>query len=172
MDVSPLVAEAKAGDREALISLIMDQKQEYYKLAYAYMGNRDDALDAVSEMALILWDNIHKLKDNTLFYSWSKTILVNCCRKMLKKRKRFVPLSDAKKETYKESYEAREQRLDIHQYLTRLNRDQQEAIKLHYYLDWDYQTISEITQVPLGTVKSRISTGLRKLRHFLGGEYA
>ncbi|NLY66156.1 MAG: RNA polymerase subunit sigma-24, partial [Tissierellia bacterium] len=41
------IKKAKKGDKEALIRLIMNKKNEYYKLAYVYMKNREDALDAL-----------------------------------------------------------------------------------------------------------------------------
>ena len=39
-----------------------------------------------------------------------------------------------------------------------------------YFLDLDYQTISDILKIPLGTVKSRISIGLKNLKESLGGD--
>ena len=54
--------------------------------------------------------------------------------------------------------------------LSILNENQKEAIKLKYFLDLDYQTIANMTNVPLGTVKSRIYEGLRKLKDHYGGE--
>ncbi|WP_291351457.1 sigma factor [Desulfosporosinus sp.] len=43
------------------------------------MKNHDDALDITEDMILKVYENIKKLKDEHAFYSWSKTILVNCC---------------------------------------------------------------------------------------------
>jgi DNA-directed RNA polymerase specialized sigma24 family protein len=37
-------------------------------------------------------------------------------------------------------------------------------------MDMDYQSIAELLKIPLGTVKSRISIGLSKLKVVLGGE--
>lgn len=48
-------------------------------MAYVYMKNHDDALDITEDMILKVYENIKKLKDEHAFYSWSKTILVNCC---------------------------------------------------------------------------------------------
>ena len=51
----------------------------------------------------------------------------------------------------------------LEQHLSRLSEKQQEAIKLRYYLDLDYQSIADILKIPVGTVKSRISIGLKIL---------
>ncbi len=171
MNIAEQVKMAGTGDKEALIWLVLDRKDEYYKLAYVYMQNREDAMDAVQDMIIILYDNVKKLKNSEAFYSWSKTILVNCCRNLLKKRKRVVLLEKYQDAEYTESYQSREQNYDIMKGLQRLNTYQQEAIKLKYFLDMDNETISRIVGAPIGTVKSRISEGLRKLRETFGGEH-
>ena len=172
MDEAALVRQARTGDKEALIQLVMDRKNEYYRLAYAYTGNREDSLDALQDMIVILFDNIRKLKDTDAFYSWSKTILVNRCRAMLRKSGRVITLEEQKEESYHENYPAREARQDILVCMDRLNSGQQEAIKLKYFMDMDYETIARITSVPVGTVKSRIFNGLARLKELLGGEDA
>lgn len=166
-----LVQKAKCGDKEALLTLIIDKKGELYKLAYVYTGNKEDAMDAMQDMTVVLYEEINKLRKNELFYSWSKTILVNCCRDILKKKNRIIAVDEIKENSYHENYEVRETKLDILGYLKGLNRKQQEAIKLRYFMDMDYESIARISNVPVGTVKSRISTGLRKLKEILGGEY-
>lgn len=170
MEAAALVRQARKGDKEALIQLVMDQKNEYYRLAYTYTGNREDSLDALQDMIVILFDNIRKLKDDSAFYSWSKTILVNRCRTMLRKSGRIVSLDDRKEEPYQENYAVRETRQDIQVCLNRLNNSQQEAIKLKYIMDMDYETIARLTGTPVGTVKSRVFNGLVRLKELLGGE--
>ena len=96
MEDRELIKKAKSGDKEILIKLIMDKKQDYYKLAYVYMKNEADALDALSDMVVILYENIHQLKRDEAFYSWSKTILINCCKKILNKRKKIIYLENIK----------------------------------------------------------------------------
>jgi len=170
-DIVDLVHKAQTGDKNTLVKLIMDKENEYYRLAYVYVNNQADALDALEDMILVLYENIGKLKKPEAYYCWSKTILVNICKKMLKKRKQSLAWEDINQEPYNENYEQKEYKSDLAEHLALLNTSQQEAIKLRYFLDYDYQTIAEIMQVPLGTVKSRISIGLEKLRESLGGDY-
>lgn len=170
MDGTALVMQARTGDKEALIQLVMDRRNEYYRLAYTYTGNREDSLDALQDMIVIVFDNIRKLKDADAFYTWSKTILVNRCRAILRKRWRVITFGDRDEETYHENYQASEARQDIMTCLDRLNAGQQEAIKLKYFMDMDYESIARVTGVPVGTVKSRIFNGLAKLKELFGGE--
>jgi len=171
MDIVDLVERAKKGDKEALIQLIMQKKEEYYRLAYVYTGNKEDSLDALQEMIVILFDNIKKLRDADAFYSWSKTILVNECKRILRKRKREVPVEEKGEDSYIENYHGKEISYDISACLKKLNSYQQEAIKLRYFLDMDYATIAKMTGASEGTVKSRIFNGLAKLKGLIGGEY-
>lgn len=172
MNMTDLIGRAKSGDKEALIQLIMNRKDEYYKLAYVYLKDREDAMDAMEDMILILYENIKRLKNPDAFYSWSKTILVNCCRNILRRKKRVVLVEKYEDNEYTDKYTSKEQKIDIQRALKNLNRYQEEAIKLKYFLDMDYEMISKVTQTPIGTVKSRISIGLKKLREMFGGEYS
>lgn len=171
MEINELIYQAKNGDKEALLSLVMAQQADYYKLAYVYMKNKEDALDALQDMIVILYDNISKLKKEDAFYPWSKTILVNSCKNKLKKKKKVIYLDSINEEATDEIYEAPDDKIVLDKYISDLSEKHQEVIKLRYYLDLDYENISRILNIPLGTVKSRLNAGLKKLKEALGGEY-
>ncbi|MFA9557107.1 RNA polymerase sigma factor [Evansella sp. AB-rgal1] len=172
MDQTKLVRKAKRGNKDALLTLIMNKQDEYYRLSYTYMGNKHDALDAMEDMILVLYEKIHSLKKEDAFYSWSKTILVNSCKNLLRKRKKWMYVEDItiQEKSSGNVYTQRDQQLDIQQMLSLLNEDQAEAIRLKYLCDMDYKSISHITNVSMGTVKSRVFQGLKKLKLLMGGE--
>lgn len=176
MNVVRLVKKAKRGNKEALLQLIMAEKDAYYRLAFTYMGNEHDAMDAMEEMIVILYEKITQLKKDEVFYSWSKTILVNCCKTTLRKQKRVVLVDEWESSTEHEQhliddpYVAREDLLDVQGLFVYLNDFQKEAIQLKYFHDLDYETIATITNVSVGTVKSRVFQGLKKLREYYGGD--
>jgi RNA polymerase sigma-70 factor (ECF subfamily) len=172
-----LVKKAKKGDKEALVQLVMAEKDAYYRLAFTYLGNEHDAMDAMEEMIVILYEKVDQLKKDVSFYSWSKTILVNHCKQVLRRQKKIVLLEDFNAVYMKDSdhvsrdnpYITIEQKVDIQKSLLRLSVDQREAIELKYFHDLDNQSIADITCVPIGTVKSRVFKGLNKLREYYGG---
>lgn len=170
MDTESLVKKAKKGDKDALVKLIMAKKQDYYKIAYVYMKNSEDTMDAMEDMIVALYQNINKLKKEKAFYSWSKKILVNCCKNLLRKSNKVVLLENTKEEAYEENFHNKENEIILEEHLLKLNEKHREVIKLRYYLDMDYKTISRVLKIPTGTVKSRISNGLKKLKVSLGGE--
>lgn len=169
-EVLEMVVRAKGGDKEALIQLIMSQKEDYYRLAYVYMKNQEDALDAMEDMILKLYENIKKLKEEYAFYSWSKTILVNCCKYNLRKKNRVLLLRNLPEGSYEVAFSGNEEKIALEENLEKLDLKYREVLKLRYYLGMDYETIATVLKVPLGTVKSRIHTGLQRLKRSMRGD--
>ncbi|WP_019637046.1 sigma-70 family RNA polymerase sigma factor [Paenibacillus fonticola] len=186
MNAVRYVKKAKKGNKEALLQLIMAEKDDYYRLALTYMGNSHDAMDAMEDMIVKLYENIGQLKKEEAFYSWSKTILANSCKALLRKRQKLVPLDEVGMNgnlaadagsfpapdlvPIDDPYTNSDRQMDIQKLLQQINEQQKEAIQLKYFHDLEYQTIAKITNVPVGTVKSRIFQGLKKLRELYGGE--
>lgn len=106
--------------------------------------------------------------DKEAFEAWSKTIMVNCCKNILRKKKRLILIDQYEDGEYVERYKSVEENADIEKELEKLNFNQREAIKLKYYIGLDYETIAQITKTPIGTVKSRISNGLKVLKKVMG----
>ena len=170
MEASVLVRKAKQGDKEALIQLVMRKKQEYYKLAYVYVGNKEDALDAMEDMIVIIYENISKLKKDDSFYTWSKTILVNCCKKIVNNSRKMISFETIEELAVPGDFEQKNDQIVLEKHLLKLSHKHQEVIKMRYFLDLDYQAIADILKIPLGTVKSRISYGIERLKESFGGE--
>lgn len=169
MDLAELVKKAQHGDKDALVQLIMDRKAEYYRLAYIYVKNEEDALDIMQDMILILYQNIHRLKKEDSFYSWSKTILVNCCKRYLKMKGKTILInreSEFEKESVFEDKDVEEEMI-IEKCMSHLSRKHQEVIKMRYFLDMDYKAIAKILKIPIGTVKSRINAGIKNLKRMV-----
>lgn len=104
--------------------------------------------------------------------------MVNGCKRQLHKRSKLVLLEDWSITDEKEKadvtsgdpYHKSEQQMDMQALLLHVNEQQREAIQLKYFHDLDYQTIAEITQVSIGTVKSRIYNGLQTLKNHYRGD--
>ncbi|WP_284638287.1 RNA polymerase sigma factor [Paenibacillus silviterrae] len=175
MRVALRVKQAQRGNKEALLQLILAEKDDYYRLALAYMGQEHDALE---EMIVILYEKIGQLKKPGSFYSWSRTILVNHCKAMLKRRNKLILIEDWENSNVMEPdtvvvsdpYEQLDRHMDIRSSLERVNPNQKEAIELKYFHDLDYESIARIMNVSVGTAKSRVFNGLKKLKEWYGGD--
>jgi len=71
---------------ERFIELYESVYRDLYRLAYYYLGNSQDAEDAVSETALKAYEKYHTLREQTAFKAWIFRILVNQCRMQLRKK--------------------------------------------------------------------------------------
>ncbi len=58
----------------------------------------------------------------------------------------------------------RDLRISLEQAMSHLSEDQQRALRMTYYGGFTYEEAADRLQVPLGTLKSRIRTGLQRLR--------
>ncbi|WNS46751.1 sigma-70 family RNA polymerase sigma factor [Paenibacillus sp. MMS20-IR301] len=176
MNVSRLVRQAQKGNKEALLQLILAEQDAYYRLAYSYMRNEQDAMDVMEDMIVTLYEKLDQLNKSEAFYCWSKTILVNRCKTVLRKQQQHLPLGEEESAlavaawTEDNPYRHTESELDLSVLLAHLNPQQREAIELRYVHDLPYQTIAEMTDAPVGTIKSRISLGIQKLKTMIGGD--
>ena len=64
-----------------------EHQAELYRLAYSYMKNRDDALDAVQESIVRAIDKLHTLRDEERLRVWLTRIVVNECLSRLRRRR-------------------------------------------------------------------------------------
>lgn len=162
------VSKAKCGDREAFLKLLESRLDVLYKIAYSYFKNKDEACDAVQDCILIAYKNIRNLKDDTKFNSWITSILVNRCRDMLRRSKKisFEEYSDASviNHCHTDECSNAETNIDILNSLQCLDDIYRDVITLKYLSDHSIAEISSILKIPEGTVKSRLNSGLKKLR--------
>lgn len=159
-------------EQTALIGIILEKKQMYYRLAYSLVSNEEDALDAISQMTLQVVEKIHTLRSNEAFVAWSRRILINICREFWRKNPKVLPIDEAlTAESGREGSGglAIEDELILRQFVARLPEIHREVIYLRFYLDYEYKDIAEMLEVPEGTVKSRLNRALESLREQLGG---
>ena len=163
--------KAKQGDKGALMQLVLAAKDDYYRLAYTYVGNEHDAMDALENMIVILYEKMNQLQKPESFYSWSKMILVNECRALLRKRNKVIFLDEQQAAQIVDvTTVLASEELTFNELLTSLSPVQKEAVQMKYLLDYDYETIATLTNVPVSTAKSRVFHALKNLRKTLGGE--
>src|SRR5690625_4344123 len=142
MNVAKMIKKAKKGNKNALVQLIMKEKDAYFKLAFTYMGNEHDAMDAMSEMIITVYEKIQQLKNDVVFYSWSKTILVNECKALLRKKRKVITVDTFYEEkSTSNDFKRVDNQIDINAMLEYLSEEQKEVIQLKYFHDYDNETI-------------------------------
>ena len=161
MDEQQLIKRAIQGNEQAIVTLLMKYEEGFYKIAYAYLKNEHDTIDAIQEMTYRCLKKIHTVKDPEYLQTWLIRILINICLDMRKKQSRFE-LTD-----YIEIVSEQAQPLELAEVIAELPIEQQELIYLRYFKDLKMKDIAQIQQVSEGTIKSRLHHALRKLRGIL-----
>ena len=118
-----------------------------------------------------MYKNITKLENKEAFNFWSKRIIVNCCYDLINKNKKVVDITSKLTENFEETRE------DIYdcedglvKTLEQLEPDLRLTVTLYYYNDLSTREIGEILEIPVGTVKSRLSRAREKLYEILKEE--
>lgn len=138
-------------------------KSDLYMIARAILGNDADTEDAVSNAILRAYENLDKLKNPNKFKPWILTITKNEALKIKKKRLE-LPGNDTL-EAFLEPVEDHHDELwDI---IQSMKEEYRLAIVLYYYDGLSLRDISDVLNIPLGTVKSRLSRGKEILRNAL-----
>jgi len=154
---------------------LMEKHQLYlYKAAYAYLGSREEALDALQETSYRAYKNRKSLRDNSNVKAWLLKILINYCRDRAKKRKRIIYFEDINKNVqskFEKSYNDNiDDSLIIQDALSSMENPYKEVLILKYFDDLKIKNIAEIMKKPESTIKTWLYKGLSKIKKIISEE--
>ena len=165
-----LISRFQAGDERAYVELVNRYKDKLLNFVFQFLGDIEQAEDVVQDTMIRLYEKKHYYKEIAKFSTWIYTIARNLANTELRKRKRrkTTYLSQMSKE--ERQYEIPAVQDDVDQSLHNefINDRIQSAINNlpeHFKLviilrdiqELSYDDISNIVEVPLGTIKSRIN---------------
>jgi RNA polymerase sigma-70 factor (ECF subfamily) len=173
----------KKGDQNAYAEIVEIYKNKVYQLCYRMLGNRHEAEDVAQEAFIRAYVNIHTYNPNMKFSSWLYRIATNLSIDRIRKKKPDFYLdaevsgtdgltmysqlatTEASPEEALESLELQE---TVQKAILKLPEKYRSVIVLKYIEELSLQEISEILDLPVGTVKTRIHRGREALRKQLG----
>jgi RNA polymerase sigma-70 factor (ECF subfamily) len=156
----------------------MESFQDFYGryagrvLAYArQLGrNRDVAEDVVQEVFVAVWRRAASYRpDRGDIPGWLYTITRNKLVDLWRRTGDPVELEEIDERRLAESEEPGDLRLSVRQALARVAPDQRRAIAMAYFGGLTYEETARRLDLPLGTLKSRIRSGLKTLKSLLEG---
>ena len=150
--------------RDAFAQEVRELTDTAFAVTYLILGNSADSEDAMSAAILRAFENRGKLRKRESFRAWFLQILRHEAYDLLKKRRRLTPVEELPEEAAPEGDDAG--RLDLRQALGELTDTQRTALLLQQE-GYDMAEIGQILDVPVGTVKSRISRAKQTLRTLL-----
>jgi RNA polymerase sigma-70 factor, ECF subfamily len=168
-----LLALCSRADENALGELYDRYGRVAYGLALRIVRDRSLAEDAVQEGFLAVWRSAGAfLAEQGKPSTWILTLVHRRAVDLVRReeRRRADPLDDTEQPTGEATDEEawlRAQRQVVQEALRKLPPDQREAIELAYYGGFTQSELAERLGLPLGTIKSRMFTGLKRLRELL-----
>ncbi|GKU25226.1 RNA polymerase sigma factor [Clostridium folliculivorans] len=137
-----------------------------FKICMIYLGNKEDAEEAVQESFLKLIYKSPQFNSNEHEKAWLIRVTINVCKDILRSiwRKRVINTEDI------ERYYDSSKELEIMEEIIRLPSKYKDVIYLYYFEDYSIKDISKILKVTESAVKMRLKRGRDTLKIKLEGE--
>lgn len=172
----------QAGYEEGFNLLVRRYKDRLHNFLYRYTHNHQDCEDLVQETFLRVYRSRHSYERIAKFSTWMYTIALNLAKSHYKKKKRMTKVT-----IHKDPSDPEDRKMDLEdngilqddslhekmcvdqlkKALMELNEDFREVVVLRDIQQLSYEEISEMTDNPMGTVKSRINRGRAQLQELL-----
>jgi len=176
-----LIKDFQQGNQVAYEILYNRYKDRIYNFVYRYVNDVDIAQDIAHDTFLKLYTHKHTYKEIAKFSTWLFTIALNICRTELRKKKRRKTYSTSELSTEDREFAISSDRNVVEDKgsdsfeinavvnicLMKLSEEFRTMIIFRDIQELSYDVISNIMELPIGTVKSRINRGRVKLNQFL-----
>ncbi len=170
-----LVQECLDGDTAAFSELVKRHHRKVLLVANRALRDMGQAEDCAQEAFLRAYRSLPRFQVGRRFSPWLMAITSNRIRDYLKARARRGELtweldrtSDSGAATPLDRATARQQLARVEAAIAEMPEETQEVLRLRFVLGLDYDDVAEALNIPLGTVKSRISRARSALREVIG----
>lgn len=152
---------------DKVVEHILKNQDNFYRIAYCYVHDRDKSLDIVQNAVCKALENYRRLRNIDAVKTWFYRILVNEAVSYLRKDKQEISYdpTEMKEDAYIEAgYEKSDgDEENVFEKVCRLPDNLKIIIILRFYEELSLVEIAAITRTNLNTVKSRLYSALKKL---------
>ena len=171
-----LIKATLAGDSKAFSKLISHYKKRLLALGMSFFKNETDTDDFMQEVFLKVYTNLSRFRGDSAFSTWLTSIAYNTAVNAKNRRKEYLPISDEEniedKSLTPEKNEIRKLTvLAVREAVKDLPEKFAICVELYFFYDNSHAEISEITGLPINTIKSHIFRAKKILREKLRGFY-
>ncbi len=171
-----LARQITSGASGAWAAFVDTYGPRLHRLARRYAACEADAEDLTQEVFVALFQSLPRYRGDSSLSTWSYRVALNHCLKYAAKTSLVtVPYDDARQQPEPAErgpvQEAARRELSghLHSALQGLSPDHRTVVILHELHEMTYAECAAVLEVPVGTVKSRLSTAFRRLRLSLSG---
>jgi len=165
-----LIENCKRGDLQAMEQLIIRYEQPVFNAAYRILGNPEDAADVTQAVFLKAIEHLDSYNAKFKFFSWIYRIACNESVDQLKRRRKLKVVEEPVViEAHDPGEEAQISNLcdGVQGVLMELQDDYRTVIVLRHFSECSYQEISDILEIPVNTVKSRLYSARQLMKEKL-----
>ena len=144
-----------------------------YAVVRGVLGDRDDVEDVVQEVFIKVFRGLGRFRGDAQLSSWIYRIARNEAINATKRTRisgqpiEEIELADSADVRPDERYHQAEAQQELEGYLAQLEEDYRVVLELRYLGEKSYAEISEITELPIGTVKSYIHRAKIQLKRVM-----
>lgn len=148
------------------MTMLENEKEGFYRLAYSYMRNQHDALDVIQESVEKAFRKLNKVREPDYLKTWFTRILINTAKDDLRKRKRMILVEEDGNMDRQQPVvnQGVEEKLDLQKAFEILNENERIILTLRYFEDRKFDEIESLLDKPASTIKSTLYRALKKLR--------
>lgn len=162
----------KTADKESLVhECLVKNYEKYYRIAYTYVFQEQDAMDIVQEAAYKAILKSDTLKQLEYADTWICRIVMNEAVRFLEKyRGRTVNMEEVPERGTDDQIVD----VDLHRALDRLDEKERAIVVLRYFEEEKLENIGRMMNLNVNTVKSRLYRAVDKLKSYMeagGAEY-
>lgn len=178
-DDHQLIAACLQGRTEAFGELVRRYQDRLYNTVYRMLDNADDAQDVVQDAFLHAWQALDRFQGNSLFFTWLYRIAMNSAISLKRKQRVTLRLEGGPPDEDREprdpsdlsrpdhAMEKAEQERQLQEALNRLSPEHRAVLIMKDIEGQKYETMADILQVPIGTIRSRLHRARLELRDLL-----
>ena len=172
-----LISRFQSGDENAYVELVNRYKDKLTNFVFYFLKDEEHSEDIVQETFIRLYEKKHYYREIAKFSTWIYTIARNLANTELRKKSRTKIMYLSQMSNHKKDYDLKSSdpelntnieneflMKEIHAAIDKLPENYKSVIILRDIQGLDYEQISNIIGVPLGTVKSRINRARLQLQ--------
>lgn len=166
-----LVIKAKAGDQRAFTDLCELWANDFLRMAWYAVKDRDGADEVTQDAWLTVARNLHRINDPATFPAWAFSIVhrrsIDWIRRKQKDRTRTEAITSEYEIQSEPCQDTSERAVNLSEAIQRLPAADQQLLQLFYETGLTVSEIGQVLQIPAGTVKSRLFTIRKNLKNHL-----
>jgi RNA polymerase sigma-70 factor (ECF subfamily) len=163
-----LILQARNGDHDAFTALAAEAFDRLHRTARLILRSDDLAADAVQEALVAAWLHIRAVRDPDRFDAWLYRLVVRACYREARQNRRqavleirLAPLPTPDAPDVAGLAADRDQ---LERGFRRLSPEHRAVLVVHFYLGMTEREAAAVLDIPIGTVKSRLSRAMEALR--------